>query len=203
MQRVDTYFPMGIQELPVFNIPIDIYDIIWCFLWPCWAEKLKDRENPVFDLYRVADIQRSIPRCLLADRVPTSGFRGDCTKHAIMYQFFPRSPYRQGNPYRPIGLTHTRFYCWSRLPTALFHILAKSGARKMRTYRAHLERKLMNHYTRDVLSWNSSYVQLFQYFPLLTASDFLLLKDAYIGENQITLYLKELSASRFLTTALP
>ena len=191
------------HSYPLVNLPIDIYNIIWIYLWPSWGKNLKGREPPVTDLYRVADIQDSVPSCLLSARVPTISFSGDYSQHAIMYQFFPLSPYKRGNPYRPLALTHTQYFCWSRLPTALLNILAKHGPRKMRTYRAHLERKSIYHYNRSILKWNRSYVQLFQFFAVLSDEDFVLMKDPYLSMYRVTLYLKELAAARFLTTAIP
>lgn len=142
--------------------PRCVPNLIWSFLWPDWPQTA----HPLDDLNYVCELQAVIPPCFLRDRLPTlDSAYSEVGPHGLgmarLYQLFPPSPFRRGNPYLPMACLDPSAAPWSMLPTELLKRITKVGYQDLHTYRAHAERRLCQHYNRPVTKWNTSFLELF------------------------------------------
>ena len=173
----------------------DIWDTIWDFAWG-----FRTKQHPLDDLDRMADIQRSIPDVLLKDRVAPLGWVDSVFPHCrtLMYQIFPRNPFKAGAPYIPFELVDSNI--WSRMPEFILETILPSGINALVTYRGCLTRRLRRHYSRPVLQWNKSLEELF--LPLSDLEPCHWKEDSW--KTQFTsLVLEGLQGAQWLSTALP
>ena len=186
------------------NLPTELWHLVWAFGWD-----FRPKKHPFEDLERVCDIQRSIPSCLLRDRVPPKEWVG--AKYLLksrdrnvgmtqLYQLFPPNPFKSGNPYRPFGSVDPDFFIWSVLPSLIVSMLTTSGIHELVTYRAVLERRLTRHYSRPILQWNKSLEEVF--LPLSDLEEKYFYDDLWKGPF-IRLVLEPLQAAAWLSSALP
>ena len=192
--------PTGMKDEVVFHR--DILNIIWRCLWPSWANP----HHPLDDLERVLDFQRCIPPCLLRDRLSTHALTGGSNEFdARLYQVFPLNPFKSGNPYHPYSLVCTT-RCWSMFPSQLLRMMTKRAFRRMATYRAHTERRLLQHYNRPIDQWNVSYLELFFYLGDLKPEHYDFSKATTAGGPTDPIlwapYLEQVAEARYLTSDL-
>ena len=173
---------------------------LWYLVWDFgWA--MRPKKTPFEDLARVLDIQRSIPPAFLKDRVPPREWLvSPHVNHNQLYQLFPLSPFKSGNPYRPFETVDPRFPIWSHLPSLVVNMLTTPGIHELVTYRAILERRLTRHYSRPVLQWNKSLEEIFM--PLSDLEGHFFRDDLWkVPFN--SLVLGPLQEAAWLSTALP
>ena len=174
----------------------EMWFLVWDFAWG-----IRPKKHPFDDLDRVCDIQRSIPACLLRDRVPPKKWcvPPKCCMNQL-YQLFPLNPFRRGNPYRPFETVDPDFFIWSYLPSLVVNMLTTPGIHELVTYRAVLERRLIRHYNRPILQWNKSLEEIF--LPLSDLEEKYFRDDLWkVPFNR--LLLEPLQTAAWLSSALP
>ena len=171
----------------------EMWFLVWDFAWGC-----RPKKHPLLDLACILDIQRSIPPVLLRDRVPPIGWKW--TSLNCLYQLFPPNPFKRGNPYRPFVSVDSDFLIWTAIPTLIVSMLSAEALRKLKTYRAVMERRVGRHYERGILEWNTSANEFFLPVSTLLPQDFV--KKPW-GPTFNFLVLGQLRETLFLTVALP
>ena len=168
-------------------------DTIWSFSW-----NTRTTLHPLDDLDRVADVQLCIPDVLLKDRVAPLGWLRTIRDRNLMYQLFPRNPFKSGAPYIPFDLIDSDV--WSRMPEFVLETILPSGINALVTYRGCLGRRLRRHYQRPVLQWNKSLEELFLPLSDLEPCHW---KDGSWKTPFTTLVLEGLQTACWLSTGLP
>ena len=188
------------NALRVWDGPRCVMCLVWGFLWPLCP---KDT-HPLDDLNYVADVQACVPPCFLRDRLPTldSELKPGGLGLARLYQLFPPNPFRRGNPYLPMSFLHPSSLPWSMLPTELLRCVTKAGYRELKTYRAHAERRLCQHYNRPITNWNTSYIELFWGVSRLDFRGKRHLKTGAFPNSWNPLF-EDIAEARYLTAELP
>lgn len=151
-------------------LPHDLWRIIWIYAYNCTEET-----RPLRDLAFCSNAQTSIPEIFLCDRVPLlswfpHGFK-TYPSHRV-YQMFPPTPFKCGNPYLPTKLIDSSYNIWSNIPEMFIELLSCDALRVLKTYRGVVRRRLNAFLKSRVTDWNYHYNTIWSHCALSNPENF-------------------------------